>query len=219
MSRYLVFLSVLVLLVSACDAARRRAGSTSSTSVIRVVLDPPVASPDGKRVAFVEHLIRHGAPIGRVEIGSSSSNAKAVYTSRDSCCTGLAWASSRLVVFDDDYNVKTVDVTTGRVRRIAGFSNFVLSKNDRLVAGWADTGGHAPEVVGVVSITGSCCWVALKPNPNTNDSDASFSADGKRLTFFRQRFDPQVGSDRGRGRFESVRLSDTLPTSPGATRC
>src|SRR5579859_1461819 len=125
MSRvYLLGLAVAVLLVGAC-------GSTASTSKTnrkpiryRVVVDPSVLSPDGKRVAFVKHVLPRGAPIGYVEVGPKVGKARTIYSSNDSCCSGLVWASPRLIVFDDDYNVKTVDVTTGHVTRIAGFSNF-----------------------------------------------------------------------------------------------
>ncbi|MHB8469522.1 MAG: hypothetical protein ACYDCH_07205 [Gaiellaceae bacterium] len=208
---YLIALAVTVLLVGGACAS---AASTSETGrkpiKYRMIVDPSVLSPSGTRVAFVKHVLPRGAPIGYVEVEPKGGKARTVYSSNDSCCSGLVWASPRAIVFDDDYNVKTVDVTTGRVTRIASFSNFAVSKNGHWVTGWADSGGHAPEQVGVVSITGTDCRVVPKPK-NADDSRADFSADGTRILFLRQTFDPKRGSDRGRGHSRSVRLSDLTP--------
>lgn len=133
---------------------------------------------------------------------------KAVYKSNDACCSNVVAISSRMVAFDDDYNVKTVDVDDGRVDRIAGFSNFVVSPDGRWLAGWAESGGHGPETIGVVSADGATCLAVPKPQ-NADDFDPSFSADGKRLFFTRRRFDPHTRTPEHR---LSVLLS-ALPRS------
>ncbi len=140
--------------------------------------------------------MRHVGSASYLEVGPSQPVATCGrYTARDSCCGDLAWAARWLVVFDNDYRVLTLDVRSGRLRQIAGFSDFQLSKDGRLAAGWAGQGPNDPETVGVVSITGTSCRVVSRPS-NATDSHPFFSPDGKRLFFLREPFEPSSGSTR-----------------------
>lgn len=175
----------------------------------RVLVDPAVVSPDGKRAASVRHVfVTQTGSIGYLDVGKSGAGKKrTVYSSSDSCCTEVAWVSPSLVAFDDDYRVKTVEPSSGRVRRIASFSNFSVSPDGRWVAGWKFSGGHGPETIGVVSITGADCRAVPRPK-NADDFNVTFSPDGKRLIFVRQRFDLKLGEDVGPRRVVTVPLSE-----------
>ena len=193
---------------SGCGSASHTATPTTRPSkpvAHRVVIDPPVMSQDGKRIAFVKHVItKHTGGIGYLEVGRSTGReTRTLYVSNDACCSGLVWASPGLIVFDDDYRVKTIDVATGRVTRIADFSDFAVSDDGRLVAGWANSGGHSAQTIGIVSIMGTGCRVVPKPT-NADDSEPRFSADGKRLFFTRRSFNT---TPEGPGRVLSVPLS------------
>jgi tricorn protease-like protein len=136
---------------------------------------------------------------------------RTLYRSNDSCCTNLVVVTPTLVAFDDDYNAKTIDLATDEVHRIAGFSNFVVAPDGRWVAGWADSGGHSAQLIGVVSINGNACLTVPKPKW-ADDSGPYFSADSKRLFFARRRFDPVSEEDTGPGYDLSVLVSK-LPRS------
>jgi hypothetical protein len=165
--------------------------------------DPPIVSPDGRRTA----ILLHDGGWGHLLVGEKGGEQRSLYASSDSCCNGIVWASPRLIVFVDDYNVKTLNVWTGRVRRIAGFSNFVVSRDGKLVAGWQDHGGHGATEVGVVAITGGTCLHVPKPE-NADDTQPVFSRNGKRLSVMRRAFDPSGGRvDPSSGRRVVVPLS------------
>jgi hypothetical protein len=140
--------------------------TTRATSTLRGYDRPAVVSPDGARIA----LVRRAGGTGYLEVTPPHGKPRVVYSSTDGCCSNVVWASKAMLVFDDDYNAKTVDVMTGHVNRIAGFSRFVVSPGGRWVAGWADNGGHSPQAIGVVSITGTDCRVVPKPN-GADDGD------------------------------------------------
>jgi hypothetical protein len=211
-TRVSVGLLVAVVVCSGCGASHTAATtSTRSTRPVkhRVLVDPAVVSPDGKSFASVRHVfVASTGSIGYLDLGKRGTpDKRTVYSSSDSCCTEITWVSPSLIAFDDDYNVKTLDLSTGRVRRIATFSNFSVSADGRWVAGWKFSGGHSPETIGVVSITGSDCRTVPRPK-NADDFNASFSSDAKRLMFVRQRFDLKRGEDVGPGRVVTVSLSD-----------
>jgi hypothetical protein len=131
------FTVAAVIVGSGCDSTRH-AATTQSTpppeSIVRVVFDPAVPSRDGDRIA----VVRHVGSASYLEVGPANRrHLRTVYTARDSCCGDLAWAARWLVVFDNDYRVLTLDVRSGRLRQIAGFSDFQLSKDGRWAAGWA----------------------------------------------------------------------------------
>src|SRR5579884_2646783 len=118
-----VLAAVAVLVGGGCASAAPTSKNGRKPIKHRVVVDQSLVSPDGSRVAYVKHVLRPGkAPVGYVEVEPRGGQPRAVYSSNDSCCSNLVWASARVIALDDDYNVKTVDLTTGRVTRIAGFS-------------------------------------------------------------------------------------------------
>jgi hypothetical protein len=115
-----------------------------------------------------------------------------MYHSNDGCCQGIRWLRPHLLIFVDDYRTFTLDPATKKVTRIAGFSNFVVSRDGRLVAGWADCGGHCAETVGVVAIDGRHCR-RVPRRPDQDDNALRFSADGRSLTILRRFFDVKQG--------------------------
>jgi WD40-like Beta Propeller Repeat len=217
---------VLVLLVGvaagvlgACDwshASAKRHTRARKPVVHRVVVDPGVSSPDGRQVAFVKHVfVTQTGSNGYLMVGPTAGAKRPVYSSNDSCCTNLIWRSPRLLFFDDDYNVKTVDPRTRRVRRIAGFSDFATSPDGQLVAGWKYSGGHSPETIGVVSVARSGCRFVTRPK-NADDSEPSFSPDGTRLSFLRRSYST-VGE--GSGRVVTIPLTALRRAGPRFEPC
>jgi WD40-like Beta Propeller Repeat len=199
-----------VIIGGGCDSTRHAATNRSTPPpepIVRGVLDAAVPSRDGDRIA----VVRHVGNASYLEVGPANRrDLRVVYTARDSCCGDLAWATRWLLVFDNDYRVFTLDVRSGQLRQIAGFSNFELSKDGRWAAGWAGTGPNEPETVGVVSITGTSCRVVPRLS-NASDSFPFFSPDGKRLFFLREPFNPSSGST-GHGDTISVSMSNLRPS-------
>jgi hypothetical protein len=195
------------LLAVGCDSAHRVAATRAEPPVQRGVLDEPVPSPGGDRVA----VARHVGESGYLEVGPARRGArrKVVFFSRNGCCANIVWASRDVVVFIEGYSRDwTVDVRTGRARRIAGFSGFNLSQDGRWLAGWHDNGPHIAGTVGVISIHGTDCHVPRRPK-GASDSLAFFSADRKRLSFNRETLDPY------RGWTQTVPVSSLRPAFRG----
>jgi hypothetical protein len=118
-----------VLLCVACSSTRQAAVADTTWPQApkpRGVLDEPVRSSDGKRIA----VARHVGEGGYLEVATSRPGAphRIVFSSRDGCCGNILWASPTLVAFIASYNrVWTVDLRNGRARRIAFFTGFHLS--------------------------------------------------------------------------------------------
>jgi tricorn protease-like protein len=148
-------------------------------------------------------VVTHRNGYGSLKV-EAAGKMRTLYRSNDSCCTNVVIASPTLVAFDDDYNVKTVDLRTGHVSRIAGFSNFVVSPDGLWVAGWS-YGPFEAEQVGVVSITGNRCLRVPKPGW-ADDWSPYFSPDSKRVDYMQRRFDETIGEDRGPAQDLSVAL-------------
>jgi tricorn protease-like protein len=160
-----------------------------------------VPSPDGKHVAFV----RNGDTDSLKVAEADGSNVQRLYRSRDACCEELTWVSNSLLVFEDDYNVKTVDLATRRVRRIAGFSDFVLSPDRHWLVGYSFSNGHRPERIAVASIDGRKCLVP--DDWRASSYPASFSRDSERLTYVHGRWDARAGETVPPYRHATVALS------------
>jgi len=189
-----VLLLVLALLCSAASASLASGGV-------------PNVSPDGKWT--VVYSRKNG--YGRLDLIERSNGPRyRMYRSNDSCCQGITWVSPHLLVFVDDYNVKTLDPPTRRVSRIAGFSDFVVSPNGRWVAGWANCGGHCAEIVEVVPITGGTCR-AFPHRRDQDDSYPFFSRDSRKLTVLRQQFDLKQGEALGPTREVTLPLTKLRP--------
>jgi hypothetical protein len=164
----------------------------------------PNVSPDGRW--SVVYSRQNG--YGRLDLVDRLSGRRyRMYRSNDSCCQEITWVSPHLLVFVDDYNVKTLDPSTRRVARISGFSDFVVSPNGRWVAGWASCGGHCAETVEVVPIGGGPCR-AFPHRPDQDDSYPFFSPDSRKLTVLRRPFDPKRGELVGRSREVTLPLAD-----------
>ena len=114
---------------------------------------------------------------------------RSVYSSMDSCCGPIAWASSKQIVFIDDYQLKRVDLRSGSVAALdTGAPSFMLSPNRQTIA--IDQGcecGHAPDAVGLVDVDGRGTRLIPKPKTATDELDG-FSPDGTELVFSRYRF-------------------------------
>ena len=164
-------------------------------------------SPDGRWNVLYSR--RNG--YGRLDVTNLRTGKKyRMYRSNDSCCDQITWVRPHLLIFVDDYNVKTLDPTTRRLVRIAGFSNFTISHDGRLVAGYASTGGHAAETVEVVPITGGRCR-AVPHRPDQDDSSPGFARSDKALIVVRQHFDLQLGYTVGQSRLVTVPLTALTP--------
>ena len=176
--------AVLALEMAAVLAVVLVSGAGAST--YRVVAYGPTWSPDGKQIAFVMHVAGTGATQHLELVNAADGSGKRiVYSSNDACCGGpVQWSSAQRIVLDDDYRVKTVDLATSRVKTIADFSDFDVSKDGRSVAGWAGGGPESKEIIGVVSITGKGYRLLPKPK-NASDSQPDYSPNGKRLVFAR----------------------------------
>jgi hypothetical protein len=197
-------LALLVVCAAASDTGNAHARDAPRSAVPlaqRGVIGTPVVSPDGARRAIVRRAGNRGAVVVEPTHGGQ---ARTLYSSNDACCGDLVWSSRRLLIFGDDYRVRTVDVITGRVRWIAGFSNYAVSHDGRWLAGWADSGGHSPETIYVVSVTGAHCRVVPRP-ATADDSQVSFTADGTRIRLLRRTF--AVNGNAGPGRWLRLRVS------------
>ncbi len=181
--------------VLAVGCSGHHAAAPASHASARATFDPAVASPDGRQIA----VVRHVGTVGSLEVRAAGhGRTKTLYASRDNCCTDVAWASPREIVFVSDFNVWGVDWKSGRVKNLAGFTDFQLSPDRRWLVGWKDAGPHVLETVGVRSIDGERCLLVPKP-ANKSDSLGFFSRDGKRVFFNRE-----DGSPPFAGRTESV---------------
>jgi hypothetical protein len=161
----------------------------------------PVVSPDDMRSAIVRRVGNRGL----LEVKSTRGGTeRTLYSSNDACCGSLVWSSNRLLVFDDDYRARTVDVISGRVHWIAGFSNYAISNDGHWLAGWAYSPGLSPETIYIVSVTGAHCRAVPRPK-TSDDSQVSFTSDGKRIRFLRRIFGGSAP-----GRWLTLRLA-TLP--------
>jgi hypothetical protein len=164
-------------------------------------------SPDGKWSVLYSR--RNG--YGRLDVTNLQTGRRyRMYRSNDSCCDDVTWVKPHLLIFVDDYKVKTLDPNARRAVRIAGFSQFALSHDGRLVAGYAESGGHAAETVEVVPIAGGRCR-AVARRLDQDDSSPSFSRDDHALTFLRQRFDRKLGYAVGKPRRVTVPLTALVP--------
>lgn len=180
---------VLGLTSSPFTQAAPAAGAAARPAPRHVIVGPVVVSPAPARyVALAVHV----GGFGYLVVGDRDGRKNPIYSSNDSCCTNLVWATPGVLVFDDDYNVKVVNVARCRpqlkphrcaARTIASFSNFVVSKDGKWVAGYADGGGHGPETIGVVSIDGSVCRTVPRQR-TSSDTDPMFVGGG-RLEYLR----------------------------------
>jgi hypothetical protein len=200
----IVALAAFVLVVGAAASAAQPLLSHK-----RLVVDRTVVSPDGKSVAYLTHLRPVYLREESIRVKTVGEPTRILYRSKDSCCDQLTWLSPTRLVFDDDYRVTTLDIPTGRIRRIAGFSNFRISPDHTWIAGWADSGGHEAQTVRVVSADGTSCKSIPTPARHT-DLDASFSRDGT-LHVYRATF--SVDSISRKGRWLAFRIA-SLPHAP-----
>lgn len=185
---------VCVLPASACDSSHH--STVRGTQAARGVSDPPGPSRDGRRVA----VVRRVGNVRFLEVGPAGGGPRRVIFYSRACCSDVVWAARNLIAFDDG-EVKTIDVRTPRVQRIAGALDFTISGDGRWVAWWRSAGPEIPDRIGVVPITGGKCL--LPPRP-TNRQDTFFHPDGKRLYFLRE---PFGSGPVGPGRTISVRMS------------
>jgi Tol biopolymer transport system component len=153
-----------------------------------LALSNPAWSPDGAHIAFASHVDGH--PLGRLVVADASgSHAHTVYSSRAACCGPIQWASSTLVVFVDDYQLKSLNLETGRILRLASNApDFTFSPNRQTVAfinGCAC--GHAADAIGITSSDRRGVRLISKPKGATDTIDG-FSPDGTQLVFTRAPF-------------------------------
>lgn len=169
-------------------------GGHSSTRPDRVV-ESGYLSPDGKwSLAYTR---KNG--YGHLDITQrATARTFRMYRSNDSCCAQITWLRPHLVIFVDDYRTLTLDPTTRNATQIAGFSNFVVSRDGRWVAGWADSGGHRAESVEVVPTRGGQCRQVPR-RPTQDDNAVRFSPDNRSVTIRRRFFDVKIGEPSQNG--------------------
>jgi hypothetical protein len=190
----------LMLVVSAFIPAASAQASSPPTGFAQ-------RSPDGKWSV----LYSRSNGYGRLDVTNARAGSRyRMYRSNDSCCDEITWIEPHLLIFVDDYNVKTLEPTTRRLTRIAGFSDFTVSHDGRWVAGYADSGGHAAETVEVVPITGGKCR-AVPHRPDQDDSSPTFSRDDNAVIVTRRAFDLKRGQPVGKTRWITVPLTALVP--------
>jgi hypothetical protein len=167
------------------------------------------ASPDGKW--SVEYTRRNGW--GNLDVTDRASpRTYRLYHSNDSCCSEITWLPPHVLIFDDDYKVQILDPTNRRVATIAHFSNFAVSHDGRWIAGYADSGGHAAETVGVVSSTNGSCRVVSRKS-SQDDTVVTFTSNDNSLLVARRVFDQNLGEVTGSAQIVTVQLEKLQPHS------
>jgi len=166
-------------------------------------------SPDGNW--SVAYSRRNG--YGNLDVTHRTSHRRyRMYHSNDGCCSEIAWLPPHDLVFDDDYKVQLLDPATRRVATIAHFSAFVISPDGHWLAGYADSGGHAAETVGVVDSRGGGCRT-VPHAPDQDDTVGAFTADGKAIDIIRRRFDTKTGETTRAAHVVRISLTDLRPGS------
>jgi hypothetical protein len=134
-------------------------------------------------------VVRHVGYTGYLEVGQADGGRRQTIFSSSACCSGVVWASRRLIAFDQNVTVKTIDVRTRRVRSIAGADDFKISSDGRWIAWWKDGGEFTPpNPAGIVSITGNDCLVVRTPK-NAADMLLYFHPGNTRRVYFLREFD------------------------------
>jgi Tol biopolymer transport system component len=171
--------------LAAVAAAVVVGGASARPMSLPVAAEDPAYSPDGSQIAYATHQL--GGPRGWLIVaGADGTHPHSVYSSTDSCCEPVAWASTQQLVFVDDYQLKTVDLHTRKATLLAsGAAYFFLSPNRQTVA-IADgcECNHAPDAVALVGVDGHGYRLIPKPKNRTDELDG-FSPDGTELVFTR----------------------------------
>jgi hypothetical protein len=190
-----VAITLVVLVLSAVVCAG--AGSVSTGT----------RSPDGKwEVVFSRS---HG--FGRLDLTERVSGRRyRMYRSNDSCCDHITWVQPQTLVFVDDYRVLRLNPDKRSAQKIASFSDFVVSPNGRWVAGWADSGGHAPETVYVVPLGGGHC-LRVPRRADQDDTSPEFFNSNTSIHILRRHFDLSLGEPKGRTQIVGFRIAALGP--------
>lgn len=135
------------------------------------------------------------------------------YHSTDSCCTYITWAKPHTLLFDDDYRLMTLDPATRKLTLLAGFSDFVVSRDGRWVAGFALHPPEDAETVGVLSLADRTCLVVPHTSHQT-DETAGFTRDNQGVIVERSSFSPNEGATGSRHlvQFALSSLHTTCPS-------
>jgi hypothetical protein len=194
-----------VLAAAGCNSGHHTAKpnkQANKPSQEPVVYATDVPSPDGKRVAFVQHV----GNTYLLEVGPAGDGPRRTLYRSAYLTTDVFWASPHLIAFGDGNEVNTVNVRTRHVRRIVVWaSSFNISSDRRWIA-WSKTGGpDTPDTVGVVPSTGGECLLVPRPS-NRADSLAFFKPGVKRVFFLREPFSASAGQV-GSGRIISAPMS------------
>lgn len=200
--RILVSLALVLLAATACASHAHRTAFAVG-----------MPSPDGRwSVVYSKRATVQGT-YGRLDfIDRRSGRRLRMYRSNDSCCHSIRWIAPHLLIFDDDYRVETLDPATRRLHQIADFSNFVVSHDGRLVAGYAFS-PHEAETVAVVPVAGGRCR-GVPRRPGDDDTVVGFTRDDGALVLRRRRFDLSLRGDVGKARTVTVPLTALRPLQP-----
>lgn len=147
-------------------------------------------SPDGRWTLTYEP--------GHIYVtGRASHKRLLVYRSRDACCDMISWVKPHALLFVDDYRVFRVDVAPGGISslhriKIADWSNFVISPDERMIAGWADAGPEDSSTVEVEPSTGGDCF-SVPHTAHESDTAVGFTKNGRAVIVARSPFSPNDG--------------------------
>jgi hypothetical protein len=202
--------SLAALLLAGCGGAAKQADGTHPVGRIvhaplcypvRLLKRPrPCPSPDRRWTAQLER-----GP-GRLVLTRLATGRQSVeYSSRDACCSDIAWVRPHLLAFADDYRAFILDPLTGKSTFVAGFSDFYASPDRAWIAGYAFAPPSEPQPAGVVSLATRKC-VALPGSGDYIGSEFGFSGDTPRTGFSGDDKYVAVATPAGRVRFRISEL-------------
>lgn len=193
----LVVLSV-ALLAAACGAGGPRGIRPTGPAVIAPqcsavegtpVANAPCRSPDRR---WLLTWRGKGSRCSLFLTRGSAGRRVRVFETTAAPCSYLTWVKPHLLLFDDDYRVMTLHPSSRQVTSIGRFSDFLVSPDQRWIAGYAASSPEQAETVDLLSLNGRTCLVVPHTSHQT-DEVAGFTRDSEGVIVLRARFTPNDG--------------------------